>query len=402
MSAANSTNETCYDLTELPTAVLAVYALLISVVIAATLAGNGLILVLVAKYKVLRNRSVVASLSLILADVLWCLCYHAPALVSTSYAGWAFGDMGCSAFSLLSVEFLLTRWLVLAVMCIDRFNTVRFPFSYAKYSKCTLTVLTVAAWLLPFLIAFFPAVSKISKGAFRPNIPTCLYSCSAMFCRFYYGILVSLSFVVGAVIPTILYVWLYRRARSLRTAPVVLGQMALQSATGPITKQHATLSHSHIYPDRWSQDIHGSLTFILIVVTFMVTAVPAYMSQIFRSTDYEDWCRIPIFVHFVVHLIFFSSTALDPLVIMRDRDFRQCLKHMLFCRKSINPFPEGELTHHTGPSVDLPSPAPLTNGKNGQLRLGTRISCDSEISISSPTPLIIIDQTLHHNHTTVL
>ena len=362
MDSDNWSNDSCYDLQEVPRAALAVHALLVSVVIAATLAGNGLILLLVAKFKVLRSRSVVAKLSLTCVDVLWCLCYHAPALVSASASGWVFGELGCSAFGLLSVQFLLTRWLVLAVVCIDRFSNVRFPFSYAKYSKFLLVVLTVTALILPFLLAVFPVISGLSREEFRPNIPTCLYGCETSACRLYYGIVVSSSFVIGVVIPTVLYVWLYRRARSLRPTAVVLGKMALQPATGLITNH--TLLSSH--PDKWSRDIHSYLTLILILVTFVVTSLPAYVSQIVRSANVEAWCQIPIYIHFIIQLVFLSSTALDPLVIMRDRDFRQCLKHMFCCWKTVNPYHENLSLHSTNirrQSVDTLS-SPLSNGSN--------------------------------------
>lgn len=349
MTSQNSSNETCYDLKEVPSAVLAIHALLIAVIITATLVGNGLILLLVARYKVLRSRSVIANMSVIFADVFWALSYHFPALVSASSVGWQFGKTGCTAFSVLSVEFLLTRWLVLAVVCVDRFSTVRFPFSYTKYSKCILLVSTTTAWTLPFMLSFFPPVFKFSQEEFRPNIPTCLHSCRNMdrFCRLYYGIVVSFSFIIGAIVPTLLYIWLYRRARSLRQATVVLGEMELQTVAAPATNQSLHDYHS----DKWSREIHSYLTFILILVTFTVTALPAYLSQIIRTTNYEGWCKIPIFVHFVIQLIFFSSTALDPLVIMRDQDFRQCLKYM-FCNWHEHPVIEDRHESHRT-SMDL-------------------------------------------------
>ena len=392
MYSENWSNETsCYDLEEVPRAALGVHALLISVIIAATLAGNGLILLLVAKFKVLRSRSVVAKLSLTCADVLWSLSYHGSALVSASASGWVFGDFGCSAFGLLSVQFLLTRWLVLAVLCIDRFSNVRFPFSYAKYSRFLLVVLTVAAWILPFLLAFFPVISGLSHEEFRPNIPTCLYRCEGPVCRLYYGIVVSSSFIIGVVVPTVLYVWLYRRARSLRPTAVVLGQMALQPATGLITS-HTILSN---HPDKWSRDIHSYLTLILILVTFVATSLPAYIAQIIRSSNPESWCRIPIYAHFVIQLIFFSSTALDPLVIMRDRDLQQCLKHMFVCWKTVNPYPPEYLSLHSirRPNVDILSP--VSNGSEGLLTL--------QDSILTPTSTHIVqtqsDCDQHHQTT---
>lgn len=375
MNGQNTSNETCYDLHEVPVPLLGFHASVIAVIVSATLVGNGLILVLVARYKSLRSRSVIASLSLILADIFWGLCYHFPALVSASAAGWQFGNTGCSVFGLLSIEFLLTRWLVMAVVCIDRFCTVRFPFSYAKYSKCILVVLITTAWILPFIFAFLPAISKLSQGVFRPNIPTCLYSCESPVCQLYYGVVVSFSFVIGAIVPTILYIWLYRKARLLRPTAVVLGHMALQTANGPENNQH--------HFEWWSR---GHLTFVLILVTLVLTSLPAYLMQIFRAADYEDWCRIPISVHFVVQLVFFLSTALDPLMIMRDRDFRRCLKHM-FCCSQNDPFVvdvgyHPNNTHRT--STDLLS---SSNGLNIELNVGMRSSHGSHTSSPIHTPI---------------
>lgn len=382
-NTSRSTNETCYELDKVPTALLAIHASAIAVVITATLLGNGLILVLVARYKILRSRSVIASLSLILADIFWGLCYHFPALVSASAAGWQFGKTGCSVFGLLSIEFLLTRWLVMAVVCIEKFCTVRFPFSYEKYSKCILVVLITTAWVLPFILSFLPAILKLSQAGFRPNIPTCLYSCEGAICRLYYGTIVSFSFILGAIVPTILYMWLYRKARLLRPTAVVLGQMALQTASGPATNQHPPSGHF----EWWSR---GHSTFVLILITLVLTSLPAYMIQIFRTTDYESWCRIPIFVHFIVQLIFFLSTALDPIVIMRDQDFRHCLKHMFCCRED-NSFVmdigyQSDAAHRT--SIDLLSDS---NGVNVELnvsRVDVSPGSHSLASIHTTAPML--------------
>ena len=333
MTVSNSSppdNSSCYHLESVAKPVLALYATLIAFVVLATLAGNGLVLTLVARYKRLRSRSVIPGLSLVVADILWGLCYHFTALASVANGGWPFGRVGCSAFGLLSIEFLVTRWFIMAVVCFDRFSTVRFPFSYAKYSKCVIIVLTAVAWILPFLLAFFPTIARFSQETFRPNIPTCLYECadSDTLCRPYYGLVVTLSFFLGAVLPILLYVWLYKRARRLKWPRVEMGHTSLQRANGVSVHQSDS---NHL--EGAARDIQRYTTFILIVVTVIVTALPAYISQIVRTSSYENWCKIPIEVHFTIQLVFLSSTALDPLVIMRDRDFRHCLKHMFCCKK---------------------------------------------------------------------
>lgn len=382
----NSSNETCYDLQDVPKAALAVHALVATFIIVATVVGNGIILLLVAKFKVLRTRSVVTKLSLTCADVLWCLFFHVPAVVSASASRWVFGDIGCSAIGLFAVQFLLTRWLVLAVLCVDRFCTVRFPFSYTKYSKPVMGVLTITAWLLPFLLAFFPVILGLSHGEFRPNIPACLFRCDGVVCRLYYGMVLSSSFIVGAVIPTVLYVWLYCRARSLRPSAVILGQLALQPATGLITNHRLLPSSS--YTDKWSRDIQSHLTFLLIVVTFIVTSLPAYLSQTYRTANMESWCRIPIYVHFFIQLVFLSSTALDPLVIMRDRDFRMCVKHVCSCWKT---FPDDQSIHTVSDlrrtSVDILSPTSTGSNEEGLTTLGNSVTASHlHVNTLSPPP----------------
>ena len=363
-------NSSCYDLESVSRPILGLHGFFIAVIVLVTLTGNGVVLSLVVKYRSLRSRSTIATVSLVVADVLWGLCYHFPAFVSVAAVGWPFGgDEGCAAFGLLSFEFLVTRWLVMAVVCFDRFCTVRFPFKYDRHSKYVITLLTAAAWILPFLASFFPQVVKFSHESFRPNVPTCLYGCadSDKLCRFYYALVISLSFVLGAILPLLLYVWLYKRARSLKWPRVEMGHTnqqhtAQQTRDGVREDSTPSIRQQHEGPIR---DLQAYATFILIVVTLVVTALPAYTSQIFRSADYDNWCKIPIIVHFVIQWIFLSSTALDPLVIMRDRDFRHCLKDM-FCYKrwrrgivdapaesqdlqsrSIDPFPNIHMIMHT-------------------------------------------------------
>ena len=388
---SNSASQNCYDLREVPEYLLALHATVIAVIILATLVGNALLVLLVARYKVLRSHSMIASLSLTLADVLWGMSYHFPALVSASYLDWPFGQDGCTAFSFLNFEFLVTRWLMMAVICIDRFSTVRFPFSYEKHSKYVIIVLTTAAWILPVVLAIIPILAKFSRETFRPNVPTCLFGCedSNVLCRMYYGLAVTLSFIIGAIIPTILYVWLYRRARRLRQS-TVLGHLTstLHTTSGPVVRQSIANSSP---PVGLSREIQGYITFVLILVTIVITALPAYISQIFRTLAFESWCKIPIVVHFIIQLIFFSSTALDPLVIMRDRDFRLCLKDLFCCKRRrdlhvVSPAPATRTVESQGDLTSLPSV--YLNGSKAELSSGLSPESQSSDSMDSPVALL--------------
>ena len=99
------------------------------------------VLLLVARYKQLRRRSIMVSLSVVVVDILLTVTFTFPVLVTAAAQDWVFMDGGCLFFGTFSFQFLMTRWLIMAILCIDRFSTVRFPFSYKKKILFVLTFL---------------------------------------------------------------------------------------------------------------------------------------------------------------------------------------------------------------------------------------------------------------------
>ena len=214
----------------------------------------------------------------------------------------------------------------MAVLCIDRFCTVRFPFKYEKYSKCVLIWLTLVAWILPFILSIPSVVGTFGNVGFRRNIPTCAVDCQNGGCAAYFRVLTTTSVVIGGVLPIVLYAWMYYRARRLRPAAMTLGQLSIQLASGAIVSQPI----AQLEQSSRDREFRAMLTFALIFVTVLATAIPAYIFLILRTANEELWCRIPLAVHFVGIEIFLLATALDPILILRDRDFRRCLND-LFC-----------------------------------------------------------------------
>ena len=345
----NETNISCYSLDSTPQAALAVHSSLLAVIVVASLLANGLVLLLVAKYKKLRCRSVIVSLSVVTADLLLTVNYTLPALVTAAFQRWPFTETGCKAFGMMSVEFLITRWLIMALLCIDRFCSVRFPFKYDQYNKQILIILTATAWLLPFLFAI-PVLTGFAKGVLRENHPTCFVGCregqrTFQSCTLFYACVFTFSFAVGCVMPIGLYAWLYWKGRKLRHSTLVLGRVSVQIASGAVVSQ--PIAHNFASNSR---EARALFTFILIFVTFFVTAMPAYLLQLIRSASLTAHCKIPIYVHFIIIELLMSSSVLDPLVIMRDRDFRTCIKRMFCC------------SSRTGDISSVENQSPTSNG----------------------------------------
>ena len=330
MSANISDNGTdCYSLDTTPQAATIFHTTVLGVIVVLSLLANGMVLLLVARYKRLRRRSILVSLSVVTVDILLTITYTMPVLVTASLHRWPFLEGGCVFFGGSSFQFLMTRWLIMALLCIDRFSTVRFPFSYKRYSKRILIVLTILAWFIPFLFSIPTYTnSGFGKARLRENLPTCFLTCDPSLpggraCQLVYLLYFTSVFFLGSAIPIGLYSWLYYQARRLRPTVLILGHLSTQVASGTVVRRPMA---EYQLPNR---EWRALVTFAIIMVTVLVTGLPSYALQLIRVISLDIHCKIPIYVHYVFIEILLSASALDPVVIMRTKDFRICLKLLL-------------------------------------------------------------------------
>ena len=319
----------CFRLQDRPLWQLYIHSFIIATIMLVTVIGNGLIVVLVVKYKQLRHRAVIFSLSVILANTVLVLTYHLPVVISTVSKGWLFAFKGCQVFGFLSTDFIITRWLTMGVLALDRYSIVRFPFSYKRYNKLVSVVLLSAAWVIPALLSIV-TVDGYSAVVFRPNVPTCLlYAPSVGKGLLFFSLVLTFSFLAGGILPTIMYVWLFLKARRLRKSMLNVGK--INNSKENIVSIQDMNSNSN-------SEKRAVLTFSLIFVAFCMTGLPICLFQVLRSLSLSMWCRIPHIVHFMVVQLFLSSTALDPFLVLRDRDFRKRLKHLLCCHNNCGKY----------------------------------------------------------------
>ena len=332
---SESGNGSCYMLSEAHPAALVVHAVCLAMIIVFSFAGNGLVLLLVVRFKELRVRSTVVSLCLVVADLLLTLCYTFPAMVTAGTREWVFREAGCIAFGFLASDVLITRWLTLCLLCLDRFCSVRFPFSYTRRGKWPMIILACLAWFVPFVLSAVP-VHVFTNFEVRDGQPTCLPTCQSHnlsnLCRLYYGGIFTATFIIGTIIPIILYSWLYHKGRRLRkSAKHSLGHHTVKIASSIVVLQHKEEQNS-------TREKQATITFALLFVAVMFTGMPGYLLQLARSTGLAFYCEIPIYFHFISTEVFLCASALTPLVIMRDQTFRACLAKLCCCRKKTSDF----------------------------------------------------------------
>ena len=79
-------------------------------------------------------------------------------------------------------------------------------------------------------------------------------------CGFVLTILVSLSVIWGAVLPSVYYTWMYYRGRRLKVAVTHLGRLAVHLSTGAVIEQPIAV------PDNQTRERRALLTLIYFCV----------------------------------------------------------------------------------------------------------------------------------------
>ena len=391
-------NLTCYSLETVDTASQVIHVLVLVAIVCLSFTGNSLVLVLVAKYKQLRIRSVILSLSMVVADLLFTLCTTLPAIVTTVTKLWLFGNGGCKAFGFLGSNFIITRWIIVSMLCVDRFCTVFFPFSYnseTRHGKCLTITFTCLAWIIPVVLSI-PPMYSFADYKLRENQPNCLPTCengrTVALCKLYYSIILTITFILGSVVPIILYSWLYYKGRKARKSMHSIKTGVTKFIIPEITGLHFTTSNDPTEKYISKRERAATFTFMLIFITVFITGTPSYCLQLIRSISFKSHCKIPIYVHFLIYELLLCASVLTPLVIMRDRDFRQCIMHLFNCkrRKTSDSFIRESRSNRIS----------LSTSRNTQLSFNSMEGQESNYFHVVPTPTQeSADTRIHKMHT---
>ena len=334
-SDQNETAPLFINLTTVSNVVIAFHATFTSLVIVTGLLANSLVLVLVAKDKRLRHRSILVGLNIVFVDILLTIFYHGVILTNCLSKGWSYNeqpgpDLICKTYGVLTTVLINIRWFAIGVLTTDRFLTVKFPFRYEKYSRRFLIVASLLTWTLPPGLASLLSLSLVSYS-FRANIPTCLPSCiNAKYrtaCTLINTGVLTTMFIVGCIIPTGMYMWMYHKARKMRTR-YTLGQLTLNVTTSVAVNMRPAQNIRSQY------DRQAMVTVFLIFLTILFTSLPSYLFILLRQISVCIFFKIPVVIHFIITDIFIASTALDPVVLMKNRDFRNVI-YELFHKKCL-------------------------------------------------------------------
>ena len=322
--------------------VLVLQSIFLAATVVGSLAGNSFILLLIARHRSLRYRSINVCLSAVITDLLLVVVFHLPALISVAAKRWVFGDIGCTITGFIAFYLIYVRWMSMAVIALDRFFYIIYSLTYDNWSKPFLIALTINAWIMPFIL-HIPSIFGYGTFSFRPGFSQCTIDCGHdLKCYEMFVAGFSIQFLVGAILPTSLYLAMYAISWTKRRKRIIMGT-SLQPVNENGSNTNILSGQSLDQPlqshgfNFWSKrEIHALVTFLLVFVALLATNIPVYALTIMRRGFAVQYQRVPIWVHFIIIDLFYLSNLLDPLLIMRNRDFRKVIVQMF--QKLISSF----------------------------------------------------------------
>ena len=308
----------------LPEWVVILEIVFLAIVAVGTILLNSYVLLLICKFKFLHYRSIIVCVSVVVADLLLGFTYLLPAMINASARDWVFGELlGCIIIGYIVFYLLGVRWMVMGLIALDRFFYIIFPLSYIRWSKPFNIVLTILAWIVP--LSFHALTISGREGFdFRAGFSHCAVNCEEdRVCSNVVTVIFALQLVVGAILPIILYTIMYIYSR-VKKREIQLGTQVGEERKG----RRSIIS----MPATWSsRDLNALFTFLLVFIVFLIANIPVYIVSILRPINTEVYSQIPLWVHFIIVDLFYILGVVDPIIIMRNRDFRKA-SEKLFCR----------------------------------------------------------------------
>ena len=283
--------------------------IIVSVIGVVGMVINIFVMTVILANKQLHTRPFILCLQVIVINLIIITTVCTPKVLTSFAQTWLFGSQFCKILASSTVLVLVWRWPVMFLMILDRLLTVNFPFCYKKHAN---KIMMVSSILIPFyslLVTLAPLVG-IGCYSFRNYKLTCTISwqCHSIICYLHYVFTVVALFVIGAIVPIIMYVVMYIKAWKFRK------DLMNQSAGASDNSQH-----------RKSERRAQKTILLLFSCLFCLTLPGLLMYAVIEAFEISPSTTLLI-VYQISSDMYYCVPIADAVVILRNRDIKSAIK----------------------------------------------------------------------------
>ena len=282
---------------------------------------NLFVMVLIVRNKKLHNVTFILALQVCVGDMINAAIVFPTSAVNAIADRYVFTGF-CTTIGFALFYLRIVRIYLMLVLVLDRFCSVFMPFWYQRNKIKVIVPLSLAAWIFAFVIAIIPVRGILDCYSFQRNTWACVPTNGCRnrnACSTYNSTSIALSNLCN-IIGLILYSILFYKARILRK----------KVAIAPHQPNASSEEEREAAADKLKQNRRANITFLVLFLALVGVGIPPFTFFVVGRPIITALDIVPHPAYTVAGVIgraFYPLlTIMDPIVIMRNQDFREAMR----------------------------------------------------------------------------
>ena len=279
---------------------------------------NLFVVLLILRFKKLQNVTYILTVQVCVGDFISAAIVYPTSAANAIADRYVFTGL-CTTIGFVVFSLEILRIYLMFVLVLDRFLIVFMPFWYERHRVKVVVPFSLGAWILAFIIGLIPAKGLLDCYSFQRNTWACVPTNGCLHrnaCSIYNSTAVALSNSCN-IVSVILYLILFIKARKLRNITFDLNE--------PIERIAAA--------QKLKQERRANMTFFLLLIVLAgVNFLPFVFSVLGRPIITSLMITPPqgyTIAGVIGRAMYPLLTILDPLIIVRNADFREVSRYLL-------------------------------------------------------------------------